>query len=284
MRLALAMRKAGVMRPGSIWQRAAGLALLAVVCMPAPMWAGDYTLAWRNRDSFAFPPIVTVNGVALSPFAQMQRIQEVQVLQFPDETLYAFSVWPGGVGQNLQLMLVRLSDQEGVSVIGPTPQDDQFERTEITPIKEKGSLFKFYIGDKAVAVYQYSKGGYLTKLQPAASLGGIWHQRYTATREAGIAEVIAAALEHEDLDPEAREVLARVIMGSGHRNVHYSVQHVSYPHGFDTDSIKLYITAERVDEEGNHWDSQWLVKISLSRRNDIFNYVIQSVTLIGLAG
>lgn len=48
MRLPLAMRKAGVMRPGSIWQRAAGLALLAVVFMPAPVWAGDYTLTWRD--------------------------------------------------------------------------------------------------------------------------------------------------------------------------------------------------------------------------------------------
>ena len=79
MRLALAMRKAGVMRPGSIWQRAAGLALLAVVFMPAPVWAGDYTLAWRD-DAWvaAHPnlpvyelPRVTVNGVALSPFAKM---------------------------------------------------------------------------------------------------------------------------------------------------------------------------------------------------------------------
>ena len=63
----------------------------------------------------------------------------------------------------------RLSDQEGVSVIGPTLQDDEFERFEITPIKEKdwvGSLFKFYIDDNKVAVYQYSNGGYLTKDTP----------------------------------------------------------------------------------------------------------------------
>lgn len=127
MRLALAMRKAGVMRPGSIWQRAARLALLGAMCMPAPLWAGDYTLAWRDGawvegradDALEYePPRVTVNGVALSPFAEMQRIEEVRVLQFRAETLHVFRVWQGGAGQNYQLMLVRLADA-GVEVIGP---------------------------------------------------------------------------------------------------------------------------------------------------------------------
>ena len=255
--------------------------------------AGDYTLEWSNRDhrdGFALPPIVTVNGVALSRFMQMQRIDDVRVLQFPNETLYAFSVWPGGAGQNLQLMLVRLSDQEGVSVIGPTPQDDQFERFETTPIKEKdrvGSLVKFYIGDDKVAVYEYSNGGYLTKLQPAASLGGIWYQRYTATREAGIAEVIAAALEYKNLDQEAREALAGVIVSRKSQSgvkIYYSVDSVSYTYGFDRASIKLYIRSEGEDEDGMSLDSLCLVTINLRRKSEGYDYVIQSVTLTGIAG
>ena len=77
MAFGLSMRSIGVMWPGG--RRAPGLVLLAAVFMPAPLWAGDYTLAWRDDARVAAhpglpvyaPPRVTVNGVALSPFAQM---------------------------------------------------------------------------------------------------------------------------------------------------------------------------------------------------------------------
>ena len=277
--------------------------------------AGNYTLEWRNRFSVGYP-IVTVNGVALSRFESMQRISDVWVLQFPNETLYAFEVWCGAVTQNSQLMLVRISDQmveEAVSVIGPTPLDDQFDRMEITPIKEKGlmvaSLFNFYINDNKVAVYRYSasekselddyttKGdkfaisvyspGYLTKVQPAASFGGIWWQRYTATREAGIAEVIAAALEYKNLHPVARDVLAGVIVSekwASGAKVPYTVDRIGYTYGLDKASIKLYISSEGVDKDGGSLDSLWLVEIKLSRMNSHSEYVIQSVTPTLLAG
>ena len=45
----------------------------------------------------------------------------------------------------------------------------------------------------------------------APVLGGAWHANYTAPREAGMAEVIAA-LTYEGLDPMARGILARVIV------------------------------------------------------------------------
>ena len=210
MRLALAMRKAGVMRPGSIWRRAAGLVLLAAVFMPAPLWAGDYTLAWRDGawverraaspeyerlrfwrapaciegqadDSPAYePPSVTVNGVALSPFAGMHRIEEVRVLQLQAETLHIFRVWRGGAGQNYQLMLVRLAD-EGVEVIGPL--QEEFDDIEIIPTRIAlddagqdwpGYLFKPYIEDVndgepvTIAVYRYMEGGYMSRLSGPA--------------------------------------------------------------------------------------------------------------------
>ena len=284
--------------------------------------ARGYTLIWKNRISEILPPIVTVNGVALSRFDGMHSISDVSVLQFPNETLYVFEVWCGGIAQNSQLMLVRISDQiveEAVSVMGPTTLDDQFNRMEITPIKEKGlmvgSLFNFYIDDDKVAVYRYSssekfeldelennyttKGdksavyygyspGYLTKVQPAAGWGGIWYRRYTATKEAGIAEVIAAALEYENLDPEAREFLAGVIVSEYSARlgkIHYSVNEISYKYGSDdTASIKLYISSEGVGKEGMSLDSSCVVEIRLSRMNEISEYVIQSVTLASCAG
>ena len=249
----------------------------------------NYTVAWSNK--FTLPPLVTVNDVVLSSseleekgvfngFYGMAHVGDVWVLQFPNETLYAFSASIGAPTQNSQLILVRLTDQkEGVSVIGPTPLDDQFERIEITPIKDKGwmgSLFNFYIGDDKVAVYQYSEGGYLNKLQPAASLGGVWYQRYTATREASIAEVIATALEYKNLDPVAREILAGVISGgsqSGHE-IYYSVDKVRYTYRFHTARIELYIKSK-----GKSRDRKDHVEIVLSRRNNIFDYIVQSVTL-----
>ena len=107
---------------------APGLLLLAAVLMPAPAWAGDYTLAWRDgawverradcrpaadgRRQFWRPPAciagqaddsleyewprVAVNGVALSPFADMHRVQALRVLQCQAETLHVFRVWGGG--------------------------------------------------------------------------------------------------------------------------------------------------------------------------------------------
>lgn len=276
---------------------------------------GNYTLAWSNRDGVS--PIVTVNGVALSGFDSMQRIYKPRVLQFPNETLYVFTGWCGAATQNSQLMLVRLSNQmleEAVSVIGPTSLDDQFDHIEIEPIKKKGSmvgsLFNFYIDDDKVAVYKYlsstkfvqddytKKGdkidvygyspGYLIKVQPAASFGGIWYQRYTATREASIAEVIAAALDYNRLDPEIREVLAGVIVSgksaSGHE-ILYTVDEIRYTYGLNNKaSIKLYIRSEGKDERGDDLGGICLVEISLSRRSDIFDYVIQNVTLTGIAG
>ena len=278
---------------------------------------GNYELAWSNRAGVS--AIVTVNGVAHKNFTHM-RIRNVQVLQFPNETLYVFQVWCGAVTQNSQLMLVRLSGQmveEAVSVMGPTTLDDQFNHIETIPIKEKGSivgsLFNFYIDDDKVAVYRYSsskkfvqdyyypiKGdkvpvytyspGYLTKVVPAASLGLVWHQRYTGTREAAIAEIIAAALDYRKLDPEIREVLAGVIVSGESANgvtIHYNVDEMRYTHhSDDTASIKLYISSEGCgyDEAGFDIGALELVEIKLSRRGEGDDYVIQSVTLTLLAG
>ena len=301
---------------------------------------GNYTLAWSNRDFVS--PIVIVNGVALSGFGDMRRIDNVRVLQFPNETLYVFEVWCGAPTQNSQLMLVRLSDQmleEAVSVIGPTTLEDQFNRIEIIPLKKKGlmvsSLFNFYIDNDKVAVYRYlpshkfleddyaiksdSKAtvyeysptkqdfrktkqkwdkvavpgyspGYLEKVLPAASLGGVWWQRYTAKREAVIAEIIAAALEYKQIDSDAREVLAGVIVSgksaSGNKKIGYTVDEMRYTHGSDgIASIKLYINAVDLvtdGEEPKTFDSICLVEIKLWRRK-LSGYVIHSVTLTGIA-
>ena len=301
------MRKAGVMRPGSIWRRAAGLALLAAVCMPAPVWAGDYTLAWRDgawvegrADSLEYaPPRVTVNGVALSPFADMRRIKEARVLQFQTETLHVFRVWGGGAGQNYQLMLVRLADA-GVEVIGPL--QDEFEDIEIIPTRIRpddsgkdwpGYLFKLYLSNsradindaELVAVYRYLEGdgGYMSRLSGPAR--GEWHENYTATREARIAEVIAAALAYDGLDPEARRILAGVIKSDAHM-AQYSVLEASFPHDDPgTDRIRLTI-GELLDEDGDSgWRALWLVEIRPRRPHPPGSpWVIESVTLSLLAG
>lgn len=322
-RLALAMRKAGVMRPGSIWRRAPGLVLLAVVCMPAPTWAGDYTLAWRDGawaerraeppeyarlrfwgvpariagqadDSPAYePPSVTVNGVALSPFADMHRIEEVRVLQLQAETLHVFRVWRGGAGQNYQLMLVRLAD-EGVEVIGPL--QEEFDDIEIIPTRIAlddsgkdwpGYLFKPYIEDVhdgepvTIAVYRYLEGGYMSRLSGPA--WGEWHENYTATREARIAEAIAAALTYDGLDPMAREILAGVIKSDGDI---YGVLEARYPHDDPgTDRIRLTIGRHIDRDDYRGWGAVWLVEIRLWQPHPPGSpYVIESVTLSGLAG
>lgn len=312
------------MRPGSIWQRAAGLALLAVVFMPPPVWAGDYTLAWRDgawierradppeyerlrfwrtptriegqADDFPEyePPSVTVNGMALSPFADMRRIEEVRVLQLQAETLHVFRVWRGGAGQNYKLMLVRLAD-EGVEVIGPL--QEEFEDIEIIPTRTAlddsgkdwpGYLFKLYLADingaELVAVYRYMGGnGWHIMNRLSGPARGEWHENYTATREARIAEAIAAALTHEGLDPEARRILAGVIKSDADI---YGVLEASYPHDDPgTDRIRLTI-GERLDEDGySGWGAVWLVEIRLWRPHPAGSpYVIESVTLSGLAG
>ena len=303
------MPNATFMRLSAIRRRtdyAPGLVLLAAVCMPALVWAGDYTLAWRDgawRDDAwvaAHPdspvyesPRVTVNGVALSPFADMHRIKEVRVLQFEAETLHVFRVWGGGAGQNYQLMLVRLADA-GVEVIGPLPEG--FEDIEITPARmapaDSGQgwldyLFKLYLGDihdaERVAVYRYTEGGVMSRLSGPAR--GEWHENYTARREARIAEVIAAALTHDGLDPMARRLLAGVIKSDADM-FQYSVLEARFPHDDPgTDRIRLTI-GELLDEDGDSgWGGLWLVEIHLRRQHPAGSpYVIESVTLSGLAG
>lgn len=307
MRLALAMRKAGVIWPGSIWQRAAGaagLTLLAVVFMPAPVWAGDYTLTWRDgawverQADFPVyePPRVTVNGVALARFAEMHRVEEVRVLQFQTETLHVFRVWGGGATQNRQLMLVRLTDA-GVEVIGPL--QEEFEDVEITPTRIAlddsgkdwpGYLFKLYLDNindaELVAVYRYMGGNgpyIMSRLSGPAR--GEWHENYTATREARIAEAIAAALAYDGLDPMAREILAGVITSDADM-VQYGVLEARFPHDDPgTDRIRLTI-GEIVDQDGySGWGAVWLVEIRLWRPHFHGSpYVIENVTLSGLAG
>lgn len=325
MRLALAMRKAGVMRPGSIWRRAAGLVLLAVVFMPAPTWAGDYTLAWRDGawaerradppeyERLRFwrapariegqadppvyePPSVTVNGVALSPFAGMHRIEEVRVLQLQAETLHVFRVWRGGAGQNYQLMLVRLAD-EGVEVIGPL--QEEFEDIEIIPTRIAlddsgkdwpGYLFKLYLADindaELVAVYRYMGGnGWYMMSRLSGPARDEWHENYTATREARIAEVIAAALTYDGLDPMARRILAGVIGSDGDR-VQYGVLEARFPHDDPgTDRIRLTIGRHIDRDDYRGWGAVWLVEIQLWRPHFHGSpYVIENVILSGRAG
>ena len=303
MAFGLIMRNIGLMRPGALW-RAAGRVLLAAVFMPAPVWAGDYTLAWRDGawverqadDSLAYePPEVTVNGVALSAFAHMQRIEEVQVSQHQAETLHVFQVWQGGMSNNYQLMLVRLADA-GVEVIGPT--QEQFEDIEIIPTRillddsgkdRPGYLFKLYnenLNDgEPVAVYRYmgGNGWYSMDLLSGSGFGELY-ENYTATREARIAEAIAAALAYDGLDPKARRILAGVIKPDGAMG-QCSVLDASFPHDIGTDRIRLTI-GESKDEDGDWgWHTVWLVEIRLWRSHRITApYAIESVTLSLLAG
>lgn len=112
---------------------------------------------------------------------------------------------------------------------------------------------------------------------------GEWHENYTATREARIAEVIAAALAYDGLDPEARRILAGVIKSDGDI---YGVLEAGYPHDDPgTDRIRLTI-GERLDEDGDSgWRALWLVEIRLRRPHPAGSpYVIDSVTLSGFAG
>lgn len=114
---------------------------------------------------------------------------------------------------------------------------------------------------------------------------GEWHENYTATREARIAEVIAAALAYDGLDPEARRILAGVIKSDAHM-AQYSVLEASYPQDDPgTDRIRLTI-GERLDQDGDSgWRALWLVEIRLRRPHPAGSpYIIDSVTLSGLAG
>ena len=168
-------------------------------------------------------------------------------------------------------MLVRLADA-GVEVIGPLREG--FEDMEIIPTRvlpaDSGKgwldyLFKFYFSDgEPGAVYRYMEGGVMGRLPPGPAAGE-WHENYTATRAAGIAEAIAAALTHDGLDPMARRILAGVIT-SEDAMVQYSVLEARYPHEDPgTDRIRLTI-GERLNQDGySGWGAVWLVEIRLWR-------------------
>ncbi|MFK7844276.1 MAG: hypothetical protein AB8G77_03170 [Rhodothermales bacterium] len=91
-------------------------------------------LEWENRDVVEkadgdyteTPPFVSVNGVRLKRFSQMQLIALEELVYIEDsdepEKLYVFRVWQGGASQGEQLMLVSLS-QGGLIVIGPHEQE-----------------------------------------------------------------------------------------------------------------------------------------------------------------
>lgn len=114
---------------------------------------------------------------------------------------------------------------------------------------------------------------------------GEWHENYTATRVARIAEVIAAALAYDGLDPMAREILAGIIKSDADM-VQYGVLEVSYPHDNPgTDRIRLTI-GEPKDVDGySGWGAVWLLQIHLWRPHPPGSpYIIKSVTLSGLAG
>jgi len=140
--------------------------LMATSALPL---AHDYTLQWRDgtlientAESAEFqPPYVTVNGVVLSRFAHMTRVEELRKLTVPGidgpEDVHVFQVWQGGASQGLQLMVVTLSDV-GVDVIGPLEPD--FETIEIVDhTGDQGPLFRLFSADtNPVASYEYFDG------------------------------------------------------------------------------------------------------------------------------
>ena len=231
------------MRPGSIWQRAAGLVLLVVVFMPAPVWAGDYTLTWRD-------------GAWVERRADCPEYKRLRFWRAP------------------------------ACIEGDA--DDSLEDYEPPEGKDwPDYLLKLYLPDindaGLVAVYRYTGGGYMSRLSGPAF--GEWHENYTATREARIAEAIAAALAYEGLDPEACRILAGVIKPDADM-VQYGVVEARFPHEDPgTDRIRLTI-GERLNQDGySGWGAVWLVEIRLWRPHRAGSpYVIESVTLSGLAG
>ncbi|WP_428526061.1 hypothetical protein [Roseibium sp.] len=149
----------------------ASLLLAPVMLMgtPALLLAHDYTLQWsdgtlieNNAEYAEFQaPYVKINGVELSRFAHMTRVEELRKLKVPgiegSEDVHVFQVWQGGASQGLQLMAVTLSDV-GVDVIGPLEPD--FETIEIVDHNgDQGPLFRLYSADtNSVAIYEYFDG------------------------------------------------------------------------------------------------------------------------------
>lgn len=140
--------------------------LMATSALPL---AHDYTLEWRDgalientAESAEFqPPYVMVNGVALSRFAHMTRVEKLRELKVSGidgtENVHVFQVWQGGASQGLQLMVVTLSDV-GVDVIGPL--EPEFETIEIVDSTgDQGPLFRLYSADtNPAASYEYFDG------------------------------------------------------------------------------------------------------------------------------
>ena len=127
-----------------------------------------YELSWSDRITIEkadgtlvdTPPLVRIDQVQLSRFAQMQTIQLHQSLTQQgydgEETVHAFKVWQGGASQGEQLMLVTAS-QTGIDVVGPYPSE--FEELAIEPATQThGIIFNLIQSNNVTAKIEYFAG------------------------------------------------------------------------------------------------------------------------------
>ena len=147
----------------------APLALALSLGIVTSALASDYDIDWKDgalveqSDGSAEidPPFVKINGVALSRFAQMYRVELHETIDADGldgaEKVYVFRIWQGGASQGKQLMLVTTS-KAGIDVIGPHEQD--FETMEVVPANaDQGPLFLLYgDGDGPIATLEYFSG------------------------------------------------------------------------------------------------------------------------------
>jgi hypothetical protein len=126
-------------------------------------------------------------------------------------------------------------------------------------------------------------GALLLSLTATASAESVWYENYTSNQEASIAEVVAATLVSDGLDPKAREMLAGLITSEA-GTTQFSVLNVSFPDQTGMDTIVLIIGEDDLTDNDDGWGTVWALEVNLEPRDQMGPYVIQSTTLNIAAG
>lgn len=123
----------------------------------------------------------------------------------------------------------------------------------------------------------------LVALATPAAADSVWYENYTTDYEAAIAEVVAAALTTETLEPMSRDILAGLLV-SDPGTTHYSVLEIQFPDETGEDKITLIIGEDDLTDDDDGWGAVWSLDINLEPRDQLSPYVITSSTLNLAAG
>lgn len=111
----------------------------------------------------------------------------------------------------------------------------------------------------------------------------IWSETYTTEWGSTIAEVIAAALTADDIQPEAYDILTRIVVAEEY-GPHFAVLSATFPDETDSDQIVLIVGEDDPLDDDSGWGTVWRVEIKLQPRDQLAPYVIQTVRVEVAAG